>query len=137
MRKMIHEGTPGPLYISLKDSTIDYASLELPDPTQPLQINTGYRDASSADFSNECNNTMYHSGEAQTSPTLTSSDSINRCSPEYLMDEIGSNTVTCSQKRKVSASSPATSSAPSNDNRILLGNSWGDNRTLPISSEME
>jgi len=36
----IHEGTPGPLDISLKDSTIDYDSLELPDPTQPLQINT-------------------------------------------------------------------------------------------------
>jgi len=41
---------------------------------------------------------MYHSGEAQTSPTLTSSDSINRCRPEYLMDEITSNAVTRSQK---------------------------------------
>jgi len=28
----IHEGTPGPLDISLKDPTIDYNSLELPDP---------------------------------------------------------------------------------------------------------
>jgi len=32
----IHEGTPGPLDISLKDPTIDYDSLELPDTTQPL-----------------------------------------------------------------------------------------------------
>jgi len=38
----IHEGTPGPLDISLNDSTIDYDRLELPDPTQPLQINTSY-----------------------------------------------------------------------------------------------
>jgi len=28
----IHEGTPGPLDISLKDPTIDYDSPELPDP---------------------------------------------------------------------------------------------------------
>ena len=32
----IHEGTPGPLDISLKDTTIDYDSLELRDPTQSL-----------------------------------------------------------------------------------------------------
>jgi len=80
---------------------------------------------------------MYHSGKAQTSPTLTSSDSISRCSPEYLMDEIASNAVTRSQKRKPSASSPGTSSAANNDSRIWIGNSWGDTRTLPISSEME
>jgi len=80
---------------------------------------------------------MYQSGEAQTSPTLTSSDSISGCRPEYLMDEITSNAVTRSQKRKASASSPATSSAASNDSGISIGNSWGDNRTLPISSEME
>ena len=80
---------------------------------------------------------MYQSGEAQTSPTLTSSDSIDRCRPEYLMDEITSNAVTCSWKRKPSASSPAASRAPSKDSRISIGNSWGDNRTLPISSEME
>ena len=54
-----------------------------------------------------------------------------------LMDEITSNAVTRSQKRKASASSPATSSAASNDSRISIENSWGDNRTLPISSEME
>ena len=53
------------------------------------------------------------------------------------MDEITSNAVTRSQKRKASASSPATSSAASNDSRISIGNSWGDTRTLPISSEME
>jgi len=43
-RSRIHEGTSGPLDsdISLKDPTIDYDSLELPDPTQPLQINTSY-----------------------------------------------------------------------------------------------
>jgi len=29
----IHEGTPGPLDISLKDPPIDYDSLELPGPT--------------------------------------------------------------------------------------------------------
>jgi len=80
---------------------------------------------------------MYHLGEAQTLPTLTSSDSISCCRPEYLMDEITSNAVTRSQKRKASASSPATSSAASNDSRIWIGNSWDDNRTLPISSEME
>jgi len=81
---------------------------------------------------------MYHSGEAQTSPTLTSSDSISRCRPEYLMDEFTSSAVlTRSQKRKASASSPATSSAASNNSRTSIGNSWGDNRTLPISSEME
>jgi len=45
----IHEGTPRPLGISLKDPTIDYDSLELPNPTQPLQINRNY--ASSTDFS--------------------------------------------------------------------------------------
>ena len=75
----IHEGTPGPIDISLKDPTIDYDSLELLDSTQPLQINTGY--ASSTDFSTESDNAMYHSGEAQTSPPLTSSDSIRRCRP--------------------------------------------------------
>jgi len=131
----IHEGTPGPLDISLKDPTIDYDSLELPDPTQPLQINAS--NASSTHFSIESDDAMYHSGEAQTSPTLTSSDSISRCCPEYLMDEITSNALTRSQKRKASASSPATSSAASNDSRLSIGNSWGDNRTLPISREME
>jgi len=131
----IHEGTPGPLDISLKDPTIDYDSLELPDPTQPLEINTSY--ASSIDFSIESDDAMYHSGEAQTTPTLTSSDSISCCRPESLMDEITSNAVSRSQKRKAYASSPATSSAPSNDSRITIGNSWGDNRTLPIISEME
>jgi len=80
---------------------------------------------------------MYHSGEAQTSPTLTSSDPISRCRPEYLMDEITSNAVTRSRKRKASSSSAATSSAASNDSRISIGISWGDNRILPISSEME
>jgi len=47
--------------------------------------------------------------------------------------------LTHSQKRRASASSPPTSSAPTraNDSRILIGYSWGDNRTLPISSEME
>jgi len=131
----IHEGTPGPLDISLKDPTIDYDSLELPDPTQPLQINTSY--TSTADFSIESDDAMYHSGEAQTSPTLTSSNSISRCRPEYLMDKITSTPVTRSQKRKAAPSSPATSSTASNNSRISIGNSWGDNRTLPMSSEME
>jgi len=72
----IHEGTPAPLDISLKDPTIDSDSLELPDPTQPLQINTSY--ASATDFSIESEDAMQHSGEAQTSPTLTSSNSISR-----------------------------------------------------------
>jgi len=75
----IDERTPGPLDIILKDPTIDYASLELPDPTQPLQINTSY--GSSTDFSIESDDAMYHSGEAQTSLTLTSSDSISRGRP--------------------------------------------------------
>jgi len=131
----IHEGTPGPVEISLKDPAIDYDNLELPDPTQPLQINTSY--TSSTDFSIESDDAMYHSGKAETSPTLTSSGSISCCRPEYLMDEITSNAVTRSQKRKASASSPATSSAASNDSKISIGNSWDDNRTLPISSEME
>jgi len=131
----IHEGAPGPLHISLRDPTIDYDSLELPDPTHPLQINRTY--PSSTDFSIESDHAMYHSGEAQTSPTLTSSDSISRCRPEYLMNEITSNAVTRSQKRKAYVSSPATSSAACNDSRISLVNSWGDNRTLPISSDME
>jgi len=121
----IYEGTPGPLDISLRDPTIDYDSLELPDPTQPLQINTGY--PSFTDFSIESDNAMYHSGKAQTSPTLTSRDSISRCRPEYLMEEITSNAVTCSQMCKASASSPATSSAASNDSRISIERSWGDN----------
>jgi len=131
----IHEGTPGPLDISPSDPTTGYDSLELPDPTHPLQINTSY--ASSTDFTIESDDAMYHSGEAQTSPTLTSSDSISRCHPEYLMDEITSNPVTRSQKRKPCASSPATLSQASNVSRISIGNSWGDNRSLPISSEME
>jgi len=130
----IHEGTPRPLDISLKDPSIDYDSLELPDPTQPLQIYTSY--ASSSHFSIESDDAMYHSGEAQTSPTVTSSDSINRCRPESLMDEITTNAVTRSQTCKASASSPATSSAANNKSRILIGNSLGDNSTLPISSEM-
>jgi len=131
----LHEGTPGPLDISLKDHTIDYDSLELPDPTQPLQINTSY--AFSAHFSIESDDAMYHSGEAQTSPTLTSSDCISRCRPEYLMDEITINAVTRSQKGKASASSLAASTAASNNSRISIGNSWDDNRTLPMFSEME
>jgi len=65
-------------------------------------------DTSSADFSIASDDAMYHSGEAHTSPTLTSGDSISRCGPEYLIDEITSNAVTRSQKRKASASSPAT-----------------------------
>jgi len=80
---------------------------------------------------------MYHTGETQTSPTLTSSDSISRCCAEYLMDEVTSNAVTRSQKRKASASSPATLTAASNVSRISIRNSWGDNTTLPISSGME
>jgi len=54
----IHEGNPGPLDISLKDPTINYNSLELPDPTQPLKINTSY--AFSTDFSIESDDDMYH-----------------------------------------------------------------------------
>jgi len=54
----IHEGTPEPLDISLKDRTINYDSLELPDTTQPLQINTS--DTSSTDFSIESDYSMYH-----------------------------------------------------------------------------
>jgi len=134
-KSRIHEGTPGPLDISLKDATIDYDSLELPDPTQPLQINTSY--ASTADFIIESDDAMYHSGEALTSPTLPSRDTISRCRPEFLIAEITSTAVTRSQKRKASASSPATSSAASNDSRISIRNSWGNNRTLPISSEIE
>jgi len=80
---------------------------------------------------------MYHSGEAQTSPTLNSSDSISGCRFEYLMAEIASSAVTCSRQRKASASLPATSSAASKGSRLSIGNSWGDNRTLPISSEKE
>ena len=53
------------------------------------------------------------------------------------MDDMTSNAVTHSQKRKASASSPATSSPPSYNSRISIGNSWGDNRTLPICCEME
>jgi len=53
------------------------------------------------------------------------------------MDEITSNAVTRFQKRKASAFSPGTSRAASNDSRISIGNSWGGNRTLSISSEME
>jgi len=115
--------------------TIDYDSLELPDPTQSLQINTSY--ALFTDFSIESNHARYHSGEAQTSPTLTSSDSLNLYHAEYFMDKITSNIVTRSQKRKASSSSPATSSAPSTNSRILIANSCVDSRTLPISSEME
>jgi len=64
----IHEGMPGLLDISLKDPTIDYDSLELPDPTQPLQINTSY--AACSPLSIESDDAMHHSREAQTSPTL-------------------------------------------------------------------
>jgi len=131
----VHEGTPGPLGRNLMDPTIDYDSLELRNRIQPLQINTSY--VFSSDFSIESDDAMYQSGEAQISPTLTSSDSISRCRPEYLMDKITSNAVTRSLTRKASAYSPATSSAANNDSRISIGNSWGDNRTLPISSEME
>jgi len=80
---------------------------------------------------------MYHSGEAQTSPTLTSSDSMSRCRPEYLIDEITSNAVSRSQKGKGFASWPAKSSLASNDSRISIGNSWDDNRTLSTSTEIE
>jgi len=117
----IYKGTPGLVDISPKDLTIDYDTLELCDTTQPQEIMRSY--ISSIDFGIESENVMYHSGEAETSPTLTSSDSINRCCPEYLMDEITSHGVTCSQKKKASASSLAISSAPSNDSRILIGNS--------------
>jgi len=78
-RSRIPEGTPGLLDISREDTTINYDSLELPNPTQPLQINTSY--ASSADFSIESHDAMYHSGEALPSPTLTSSDTMSRCRP--------------------------------------------------------
>jgi len=57
----INEGTPEPLDISLKDSTIEYGSLELPDPTQRLPINTSY--AGSTDFGIESGDARYHSGE--------------------------------------------------------------------------
>ena len=131
----IHERTSGPLDINPRDPTIDYDSLELPDPTQPLQINTSY--SSSANFCFESDDAMYHSAEAQTSPTLTCSDSITRCRLEYHMDEITSHTGTRCQKRKASSSWPATSSAASNDSRISIGNSWGDNRTVPITKEID
>ena len=53
------------------------------------------------------------------------------------MGKITSNAVTRSQKRKACASSPATSSPASNDSRISIGTTWGDNRPLPISCEMK
>jgi len=53
----MHDGTQGLLDISLKDPTINYDSLELPDRTQPLQINTSY--TSSAEFSIESDDRMY------------------------------------------------------------------------------
>jgi len=131
----IHEGTTGPLDISPQDPTMDYDSLVLPDHNQPLQINTSY--SFSTDFSIALDHAMYHAGEAQTSPILTSSDSVFSCRPEYLMDEITSNAVTRSQKHKASAFSSATSNPVSDDSRISIGNSWSDQRTLPITGEME
>jgi hypothetical protein len=130
----IHEGGPGPLDITLKDPTKNSTSLEQPDTDKALHIQTNY--ASSSDFSVESDSAMSHT-ETQTSPTLTSSNSINCCRPEYLMTEIETNAVTRSQKRKASSSSAPASSPPINDNRISTGNSWGDERTLPIASEME
>jgi len=87
----MYEGTLGPLDISLSDRTIHYDSLELPASTQPLPINTSY--TFSTHFGVESDEAVFHSGEAQTSPTHTSSDSISHCRPEYLMDEITSNAV--------------------------------------------
>jgi len=57
--------------------------------------------------------------------------------PQYPMDETTSNAATRPPKCKASASSPATSRAATNDSRIWLGNSGGDNRTLPMSREVE
>jgi len=53
----IHEGTLGLLDISLKDPTINYYTLEQPDSTRPLQINTRY--TSCTDFSIESDDAMY------------------------------------------------------------------------------
>jgi len=44
---------------------------------------------------------------------------------------------TCSRKRNTCPSSPAPSTAANNYTRISIGTSWGDNTTLPISSEIE
>ena len=51
----IHGSTPGALDIGLKDSTIVNDSLKLPDPTQPLQINTSY--PSTTDFNLDSDDT--------------------------------------------------------------------------------
>ena len=130
----IHEGYPGPIDINLKDPTIDSDSLEQPtSPTTP-QINSNY--ASSQDYSTESDDDMYYE-EGPASPTIHSANSIYRNSPEYLMGEITSASVTRSQKRKATTSVPTASPTNSNDSRISIGNSWGDDITLPIPHEMQ
>jgi len=52
------------------------------------------------------------------------------------MDEITSNAVTRTPKRMASASSKATSSPAGRNSRISIGNSWGENSTLPITTEI-
>ena len=69
------------------------------------------------------------------SPTLSSRESIYRTSSDYIMNEISTNAVTRSQKRKTPPQS--SSSVTSSDSRISIGNTRRDTITLPIPSEIE
>ena len=123
----IHESGSGPGDITLKDPT---AEAEAFPGAKSLSIHTHY--ISSRKYSAEFEDAMTQTNH---SPTLTSRESIYRTSPDYLMNEISTNAVTRSQKRKTPPQSSPT--VTSNDSRISIGNSWGDTVTLPISSEME
>ena len=126
-KSRIHETESGPGDITLKDPTAETEGLP---SARSLSIHPHY--ASFHEYSAEPENAMTQTNH---SPTLTSREYIYRTSPDYLINEISTNAVIRSQKRKTPPqSSPGIIS---NDSRISIGDTWGDPVTLPIPSEME
>ena len=124
----IHAVNSGPEDITFKDPTLD--ERESTPSARSLSIHTHY--TSSREYSVESGDTMTRTNH---SSTRTSRESIYRTSPDYLMNEISSDAVTRSTKRKTPPQ--RSPSVTSNDSGISIGNTWGDTVTLPIPTEMQ
>jgi len=133
----IHEGKPNPTDITLRDPTSQDAYTDALPDTQTLSIDTYC--ASSLDYPTDSEDHMYYTSDEKPSPTLTSYNSILHSSPEYLMNETASYSVTHSQTsqnpsnkcKNLPQSSPSTSPTDSADSY------WEDSVLSPSPSKQE
>jgi len=133
----IHEGNPSSTDITLRDPTSQGSKTDALPDTPALPIETHY--ASSLDYPTDSEDAMYYASDEKPSPTRISYNSILRSSPEYLMNEAASFTVTSSQ----TSQSPSNKrknppqSCPSTSPTDSANSYWADSVISPSPSEQE